>query len=215
MTEEEWLSRQSLIPKLRFLDGRATDRKLRLFACGCCRRVWDGLPDRRSRAAVEAAERFADGGLSPHDLRAAHRDARAVVAEIQRRTDGAAWGYALAASDAAYESGFQAALLAPPGALWPPEPGIDPSAADVQVALLGDVFGNPFRPAAFDPRWRTADVLGLARAVYEDRAFGRLPLLADALMDAGCADEQVIGHCRSAGPHVRGCWVVDLVLGKE
>jgi hypothetical protein len=77
------------------------------------------------------------------------------------------------------------------------------------------VFGNPFRPVAFDLRWRTADVLGLARGIYDERAFDRLPLLADALMDAGCADEQVLGHCRSDGPHVRGCWVVDLVLGKE
>jgi hypothetical protein len=81
--------------------------------------------------------------------------------------------------------------------------------------LAHDIFGNPFRPAAFDPRWRTPDTVGLARAIYEDRAFERMPLLADALMDAGCADEQVLGHCRGDGPHVRGCWVVDLVLGKE
>jgi hypothetical protein len=81
--------------------------------------------------------------------------------------------------------------------------------------LIRDIFGNPFRPVAFDPRWRTADAVGLARGIYEDRAFDRLPLLADALMDAGCADEQVLSHCRSDGPHVRGCWVVDLVLSKE
>jgi hypothetical protein len=81
--------------------------------------------------------------------------------------------------------------------------------------MLRCIFGNPFRPVAFDPSWRTADAIGLARGIYEDRAFDRLPLLADALMDAGCPDEQVIGHCRSEGPHVRGCWVVDLVLGKE
>jgi hypothetical protein len=80
--------------------------------------------------------------------------------------------------------------------------------------LIRDLFGNPFRPVAFDPRWRTADTVGLARGIYDERAFDRLPLLADALMDAGCADEQVLGHCRSEGPHVRGCWVVDLVLGK-
>jgi hypothetical protein len=81
--------------------------------------------------------------------------------------------------------------------------------------LIRDIFGNPFRPVAFDPRWRTADAVGLARAIYEDRAFDCLPLLADALMDAGCADEQVLEHCRSEGPHVRGCWAVDLVLDKE
>jgi hypothetical protein len=81
--------------------------------------------------------------------------------------------------------------------------------------LLHCIFGNPFRTVAFDPRWRTADVLGLARGIYEDRAFDRLPLLADALMDAGCGEDQLLAHCRSEGPHVRGCWVVDLVLGKE
>ena len=81
--------------------------------------------------------------------------------------------------------------------------------------LLRDIFGNPFRPVAFDPRWRSADAVGLARGIYEDRAFDRLPLLADALMDAGCDDDQVISHCRSEGPHVRGCWVLDLVLDKS
>jgi hypothetical protein len=81
--------------------------------------------------------------------------------------------------------------------------------------LLRCIFGNPFRVVSFDPRWRTEDVLGVARGIYEERAFDRLPLLADALMDAGCDDEQVLGHCRDEGPHARGCWVVDLVLGKE
>jgi hypothetical protein len=83
------------------------------------------------------------------------------------------------------------------------------------VALLRDIFGNPFRPVTFDSRWRTSDVVGLARAIYDDKAFERMPILADALMDAGCEDEQIITHCRGDGPHVRGCWVVDLVLGKE
>jgi len=65
------------------------------------------------------------------------------------------------------------------------------------------------------PSWLTADVVTLARGIYEDRAFDRLPLLADALMDAGCDDDQILAHCHGPGPHVRGCWVVDLVLGKE
>jgi len=81
--------------------------------------------------------------------------------------------------------------------------------------MLRDIFGNPFRPVAFDPRWQTADVLALARGIYEDRAFDRMTLLADALMDAGCDHDDILGHCRGDGPHGRGCWVVDLVLGKE
>ena len=82
--------------------------------------------------------------------------------------------------------------------------------------LLRDIFGNPFRPAAQDPAWRTETVLALARGIYEERAFDRMPILADALQDAGCTSEDVLGHCRDAKQvHVRGCWVVDLVLGKE
>ena len=83
-----------------------------------------------------------------------------------------------------------------------------------QTAFVRDIFGNPFRPVALDPAWLTSDVLLLARGVYADRAFDRMPILADALQDAGCANEDVLAHCRGDGPHVRGCWVVDLLLGK-
>lgn len=81
------------------------------------------------------------------------------------------------------------------------------------VHVFRDLFGNPFRPVVFDARWKTGDVLGLARGIYEDCAFDRMPLLADALMDAGCADDRVIAHCREAGAHYCGCCVVDAVLG--
>ncbi|MBM3981841.1 MAG: hypothetical protein FJ304_16510 [Planctomycetes bacterium] len=76
------------------------------------------------------------------------------------------------------------------------------------------IFGNPFRPVAFDPAWRTDTAVALARQMYESREFSALPILADALQDAGCDNEDVLNHCREPGTHVRGCWVVDLVLGK-
>ena len=85
----------------------------------------------------------------------------------------------------------------------------------MQHAVFRDIVGDPAHPATFDPRWRTSDVIGVARGIYEEKAFIRLPILADALMDAGCEDESIISHCRSKGPHVRGCWVVDLVLDNE
>jgi hypothetical protein len=84
-----------------------------------------------------------------------------------------------------------------------------------QAQLFRDIFGNPFRPATFSPEWRTDTVLALARQMYEARDFGAMPILADALQDAGCDNVDILAHCRGSGPHVRGCWIVDLVLGKE
>ena len=74
--------------------------------------------------------------------------------------------------------------------------------------------GDPYRPVAFDLAWRTATAVGLAERMYDSRDFSAMPILADALEDAGCDHPDVLAHCRGDGPHVRGCWVVDLVLGK-
>src|SRR5207244_889434 len=84
-----------------------------------------------------------------------------------------------------------------------------------QIALCRCIFGNPFRPVTVNPEWLTSTVIELARGIYDERAFDRLPILGDALQDAGCDNEDVLNHCRGDGPHARGCWVVDLVLGKE
>ena len=89
------------------------------------------------------------------------------------------------------------------------------SEREAQASLLRDVIGNPFHGAAVEIRWQTANVVALARAIYAERAFQRLPILADALEDAGCTDRAILDHCRQPGEHVRGCWVVDLVLGKS
>jgi hypothetical protein len=83
--------------------------------------------------------------------------------------------------------------------------------------LCDCVLGNPFRPVAFDPAWlawNDGAVAKRAQAIYDDRGFDRLPLLADALEDSGCTEAEILAHCRGPGPHVRGCWVVDLLLGK-
>ena len=84
-----------------------------------------------------------------------------------------------------------------------------------QAALLRDIFGNPFRPVAFDPAWRTADTIGIAARMYDSRDFAAMPILADALEEAGCTSPDVLLHAREPGVHVRGCWVVDGVLGKS
>jgi hypothetical protein len=96
---------------------------------------------------------------------------------------------------------------------------IDQAKEQIRMVLanvLRDIFGNPFRPVAFFPEWRTDTAVTLARTTYESREFSAMPILADALQDAGCDSEDVLTHCRDTNAtHVRGCWVVDLVLGKE
>ena len=89
----------------------------------------------------------------------------------------------------------------------------------MQSTLIRDIFGNPFRPRpAVDAAWLSwndGTLAKLAQGIYDDRAFDRLPILADALEEAGCANADILNHCRQPGEHVRGCWVVDLVLGKS
>ena len=222
MTETEWAASADPGAMVLALPTRAySARKSRLFVCSCCRRFWAVAPP-CVRALVELAERYSDKRYTRERFDkgevagalAALRNARPTstgpevcaieAAEhlFRRHRDqrtAAAWAVRAATND-------RRGLFA----------GRDRRREQaVQAQLVRDIFGNPFRPVAFDPRWRIADVTALARGIYEDRAFDRLPLLADALMDAGCDDEQVLSHCRGDGPHVRGCWVVDLVLGKE
>lgn len=87
-----------------------------------------------------------------------------------------------------------------------------------QAVLLRDIFGNPFRPVAIDPAWlawNDGTIRRLAESIYEERRFENMPILADALEDAGCRAQAILDHCRGPGPHVRGCWVVDLLTGRE
>jgi hypothetical protein len=93
--------------------------------------------------------------------------------------------------------------------------GHDDATQGELAALVRDIFGNPNRPLAVDPSWRTSTVLALAKTIHEDRAFDLMPILADALQDAGCGDADLLDHCRGPGPHARGCWVIDLLLGRE
>ena len=87
-----------------------------------------------------------------------------------------------------------------------------------QAGISRDVFGNPFLSVTINPAWlgwNDSTVQKIAQAIYDERAFDRLPILADALEEAGCTNADILGHCRQPGEHVRGCWVVDLLLGKE
>ena len=213
MTEALWEESVDPTEMLRFLGDKASDRKLRLFGCACCRRIWHLLTDERSRECVEVAERYADGPASGSELRAASAAAWEVSMYSMGRTAAAAEAVAeVIYEQDAYGGAYHISLLAYNAYF---AVGEDIGEYDAQCHLLRDIFGNLFRPVALDPAWRTSTVVALAEGIYAERAFDRMSILADALQDAGCADEDVLAHCRDTTlAHVRGCWVVDLVLGK-
>jgi hypothetical protein len=247
MTEAEWLACADPTPMLEFLRGRASERKLRLFAVACCYRIWHLLTDKTGRQAVAAAERIAemesarvnlvdfvdrvwyagfqyidgfrkerDLNIASHAVYAAYNslpdvyppDAFSGLSSLRPNVmmvpHEVAWAVAHCRrrgdEDEANESVFQAELKE-------------------QVPFLHDLFGPlPFRPVTINTQWMTWNEATVARQVqgiYDERAFDRLPILADALEDAGCTDHDILNHCRGPGPHVRGCWVVDLLTGRE
>jgi hypothetical protein len=216
VTEAEWLACEEPDALLAVLMRRGGNRRrFHLFACACCREAWALLHDRRSRLAVRRVEQYADADESDR-LRGVCNMANAAYHEGARR-DGPFSAPALAARAAmwAATSGWCAAATGVALALEAAYGVTRPTTTRREAALLRDIFGNPFRPAAFSGELRTDTAVSLARRMYEARDFSAMPILADALQDAGCADEQILDHCRGSGPHVRGCWVVDLVLGKE
>jgi hypothetical protein len=190
--------------------GRWSDRKLRLFAVARCRCVWGLLADVRSRQAVEVAERYAEGLGDWAARAAAEASARAAYAEALDK-----WAHDLpvhAAEPDPWAAARNCASRRGPSNRhrW-----------DI-AALLRDIFGNPFRRVALDPAWLTPAVAALAQAAYDERLppSGELdptPLavLGDALEDAGCANTDILRHLRAGGHHFLGCWVIDLLLGRE
>jgi hypothetical protein len=196
----------------RFRD-RISDRKLRLFGVACCRRVWTLLTEECCRHAVEVAERLAEGGV-PHEERAT---ACGTVAGVLLSLPAGVPASLRAAYDAAWNVAGaperHSPLMAAAKALAAEAGGTE--AAEYQAELLRCIFGDPFRPAAIEAAWRSDTAQALARQMYESRDFSAMPILADALQDAECEDAELLGHCRGPGTHARGCWVVDLVLGKE
>jgi hypothetical protein len=252
MTESEWLAcddPQAMLEHLRPRRGRCrtSERKLRLFACACCRRTWHLIPAEACRNAVEVADRHADERITEEERLAAWSAAYA-AAEQESSEPEALPEFPSAPESAALTTvgllaGVDVAELAAEAVATmildiPDATKIDfrrlvfvddengrarkeavrSAEQAAQVALLRDIVGNPFRPARINRAWLARNdgtLRRLAEAIYEERAFNRLPLLADALLDAGCDNEELISHCRSEGPHVRGCWAVDLLLGRE
>jgi hypothetical protein len=211
MTEQEWLKCKVAWKVWEAAKKRSSPRKFRLFLAACGREFWPLMTDYRCRSALETAERFADGLASDSELESARSSIR------YRGLDSIAYlAFCVAEESPHFFTCEQAARIAERKGYRDFKGEAARAAAEAyQAQLTRDIFGNPFRPVTLDPRWLTASVLDLACAIYDGRAFERLPILADALMDAGCDSEEVLNHCRGAGPHVRGCWVVDLILGKK
>jgi len=194
MTRKEWFYATDFHTMLApYLDSLSR-RKLRLFACACCRLLGDA--DLRCRTLLELCEAYADGECSWSAVKKAKRGriAEPCFFAADRREIVAAW---------------QAAEAAERKKL-PRRDGWTVEVSD----LVRDLFSNLPFPVAFQPEWRTREVFELAQAAYAERKFERLPRLAEALADAGCVNEDILAHCRSSLPHVRGCWVVDLILVK-
>ena len=248
MTEAEWLTCTDPEPMLEFLRGRTSDRKLRLFGCGCCRRVWGAIPRDLNREVVIAVERFPEsppseeypGGVFDHPvlgeaLSASNSieyqlmlaqpadDHRPVLWRVGPAS-GAAY-LAVKYLGRTYYKGTPLSCAKPVArcaARSAAAAGTDRTEEAAQAGLLRCIFGNPFRPVALDRSWKTPIALAIAQAAYEDRIVpaghlysDKLAVLADALEDGGCTDAAILGHLRGPGPHVRGCWALDLILGRE
>ena len=224
MTEEKWLACNDPRPLLDILRGKVSDRKLRLFAIACFRRDWTLYTDERSRESIVVGERYAEGKATAKELKTAHDAAMQAAREITEaafrpfgtwRTDqefeenNRRISSSLASNDAAWGCAMAATARR---RIQAPEAEAE---ARTEAILIRDIFGNPFRPVTPDPAWHTATAVALAKGIYQERGFDRMPILADALEDAGCTSQEILGHCRGPGPHVRGCWVVDLLMKKE
>jgi hypothetical protein len=195
------------------VEPKVSKRKLRLFACACCRNLWPAFADERSQGAIETSEKYADGLVKRKELDASR--ARAKEVGVINSAESPIEFVASSVARPQLALGFILFLIDRVAVRLGRTANEEQAH---QAAILRDLFGNPLIPQVCSQAWsswRSGMIPQLAQAIYTDRAFDRLPLLADALEDAGCTDAAILEHCRGPGPHVRGCWVVDLLLCKE
>jgi hypothetical protein len=222
MTEEEWLESTNPHLMLEFLRDKSSDRQLRLIAVASCERA-KKFTEYWHHELAQIAEAFAEGEATLEQMqavRARHRPSndypdrnafynttgldlvQTIPALVEDLADWIAScqvddeGKSLGGWEAEQSVGFERELA-------------------ITAGQVRDIAGNPFRPVPVAPAWQTANVVALAQAIYDERAFDRMPILGDALEDAGCDNADILNHCRQPGEHVRGCWVVDLLLGKK
>ena len=191
---------EAMLVCLRELGVAVSSRKRRLLRCAQTRVNYADCHDPRYRDALACAEEWADAGAEPPAAEELRRDLRSV------RWEQGPSNFWVAAADACLSDRGDRIN----GAWWAPSDVIPTAARAVR-----EVFANPFAPLTWHPDWFTSTVRALATHIYAAREFTTMPILADALQDAGCEDEQILTHCRAERPHTRGCWVLDAILGKS
>jgi hypothetical protein len=254
VTEQEWLACTDPVPMLEFLRGKSSDRKLRLFACACSRRVCHLFENERSQIAIRwrkviaISETFADGLVDIDELINAQDMAmdcgREAIEQVYAATTPLELSLALLLQEITSTQGSDAlscgqkieielplnlaAAARAIGHEWEIDvlqneqvqiingrAAVQAAEESAQASLLRHFVGNPFRPVSLDSSWLMPTVVSFAKEIYDNRAFDGLPILGDALEEAGCTNSEVLDHCRGPGSHVRGCWALDLMLGKE
>jgi hypothetical protein len=242
MTEEEWLAGTGPFDwphryfHWLFFSADASDRKLRLACVECCRIMQHHSGGALFVSLLRSIEEMADGNESEdhvnrsvQSLRSWEHDryqalfssedhptstedlenhVRSAILNAGSQYHDREWH--LSRKDYSYPCFVADDMLNAAGLL-----GQKDEAERSIIHIIRDIFGNPFRPVTILPEWRTSTVLALATGIYEEKAFDRMPILVDALQDSGCDNEEILQHCRSETVHTRGCWCVDLILGRE
>lgn len=243
MTEHEWLHEPDFARHVQYIEDRLSDRRQRLLSVAFCRSAWHLFDHPTLREAVDTAECYADGTATGAELEAARQRCRVIAVQAHEswaKLEGAqslaslgqwllsriAWAAAFASTtpvsleavgnkmlvNAVERQSGESGFLVRDVALW------DRLMNEQRLryrALVWDVAGNPFTAAAIPECWRSSTVVALAAQMYQTRDFAAMPILADALEDAGCDCAEVLDHSRKPGVHWRGCWVVDRILKKE
>lgn len=234
MTEKEWLTSEYPTGMLEYLKRcrryRISARKVLLFGCRAVRRIGNKLAYQESEDAIRVAERFADGRATADEMNEARRAARRAVNSVTREDGGdpardaahAAWCLVRLPNDQSLNRMFllntMQELIGSLLRVYWLEPERKHRERQALAVLIREVVGNPFDVAEIDAEWlawNNRTVVRMAETIYLERRWDDLPILADALEDAGCSDRRILDHCRQPGTHCRGCWLVDELLPHE
>lgn len=210
LTEQEWLISEDARPMWAHVDRQISNRKRRLLAIAFCRALWDHFNLRQRRLLLQA-EAFAEDDIKLSDFLDIHNEAKCMYRWVAHSSEEETDEFLLAkhvhyACHVVHEYTTNTVLEPIPKRLL---------AGSVRPNLIRDLVGNPFRKNIVQPHWKTTSVLHLANAIFNDRSFDIMPILADALEEAGCDNTEILNHCREFPNHERGCWLVDAVLNKS